>query len=169
MLLLPIIVTAALTAPAPVTFDFATATGFVDATDIREAFDWTGARLTRKAPRIEFQSTKIVEESWSVVCTAGTAPFPAVRSQQSMKEFLIAAPTYDPNRKLTGFRLTGSRAAISSTTAPFDPGTPCPDPTRGTTIHSSRQVATTTTRSLLAVTGPQTATLLETRTGPPTP
>ncbi|WP_430792090.1 hypothetical protein [Actinoplanes sp. G11-F43] len=177
MRMLPVLVSAAIAgslagitpASATVVFDFATGTGFVDAEDLRQGFDWDEARLAHKASRIEFENSKLVEETWSVTCDAGAKPFPAIRTQQGAKDFLLSTPTYAADRTtLTGFRITGTRAAISSTTAPFDPGTPCPEPSRGTTVHTARLVSTTTTRTLLAVAGDNETALLQTRSGPPT-
>ncbi|MDR6322427.1 hypothetical protein [Actinoplanes couchii] len=156
-------------AAATVTYDFDTGIGFVGSADLIKGFGWKAGRLTRKVAEIEFQEGMYIEEIWSVTCRAGAAPFTANRAQQAMKEFLTATAEHGPKRVLTGFRLSGAKAAISSTTAPFEVGGPCPDPAQGDTVRTLRQTATTTTRNLIAVTDDESATLIETRTGTPRP
>ncbi|SDT61256.1 hypothetical protein [Actinoplanes derwentensis] len=154
--------------PAAVTFDFKTNTGFVDATNLLQGFDWNAGRLAREAATISFHHTMIIEEIWSLTCTAGAKPFTATRVQQDMKIFLTDTPVYSPDRaKVTGFRITGSNMGISATTAGFETGYPCPKPGHGKTIRSLRRIAETTTRTLLSEAGDKSTALFQTRTGPP--
>ncbi|HWS36273.1 MAG TPA: hypothetical protein VN408_26495 [Actinoplanes sp.] len=177
MRLLPLIAGAALagslagTAPAAaaVTFDFTTNLGSVDAADLLQGFDWNATRLAREAPAMAFHHSMLIEETWWLTCKPGARPFKAIRVQQDMKVFLTSTPAYSPGRKkVTGFRITGSNAAISATTAGFAVGYPCPESGQGPAIKTLRKVADTTTRTLSAEAGDRTAPLFQTRTGPPT-
>lgn len=177
MRLLPLIVGAALAgsvagaapATAAVTFDFTTNLGSVDGADLLQGFDWNVARLTREAATLSFHHTAIIEETWWLTCRKGAKPSKAIRVQQDMKIFLTSAPVYSTGRKkVTAFRITGSNAGISATTAGFEVGSPCPKPGQGATIQTLRKAAETTTRTLFAEANGKTTALYLTRTGPPT-
>ncbi|GIE35970.1 hypothetical protein Ait01nite_090150 [Actinoplanes italicus] len=174
MRLLPVLISAAVAgsiasatpAHAGVTFDFHTNTGFADAEDVRQGLGWDAAKLRTEAPKLTFKHNTRVTETWSVTCDDGR-PFEAERIEQSMTEFLVAAVTYRPGgTEVAGFRITGSDMGMSSTMAPFLPDVTCPESDHGKTIRSSRQLATTTTRYLLAEAGTTSASLAELRTGP---
>ncbi|MBO3737047.1 hypothetical protein [Actinoplanes flavus] len=171
----PVIVMAALALPGPahakVTFDFATNTGFVDAEDVRQAFDWDAATLRARAKGLEFEHVKLVQDVYAVVCArAGARPVRAVHTAQDAKEFLtVTVVRAAGTRKITGFRIVKAYAGISGTTVPPTPGTPCPEPKPDDQVRTSRLVSTTVTTTLVAKSGPDRVELYQIRTGPPVP
>ncbi|GGN05264.1 hypothetical protein FHR83_001376 [Actinoplanes campanulatus] len=171
----PVIVLAVLAFPGPahakVTFDFGTNTGFVDAEDVRRAFDWDAATLRAKAKRLEFEHLKLVQDSYAVVCgEAGARPVRAVHTAQDAKEFLtVKVVRRTGTREVTGFRIVRAYAGISGTTVPPEPGTPCPEPTPDEKVRTSRLVSTTVTTTLVVKSGPDRVEIYQIRTGPPVP
>ncbi|MFC4064423.1 hypothetical protein [Actinoplanes subglobosus] len=174
MRLLPVLISAAVAgsltgavpARAAASFDFLTNTGYVDAEDVLHGFGWDEGKLLREAGKVTFEHHTHVAESWSVTCD-DSRPFDAVRTAQGMTEFLTATATYRAGgTAIAGFRITGSNAAISSTTPDFSPGNPCPRSEHGETVRTSRLQAITTTRKLTAEHGTTYVSLVELRTGP---
>ncbi|GGN75542.1 hypothetical protein GCM10010112_46900 [Actinoplanes lobatus] len=172
---LSVIVMAVLALPGPahakVTFDFGTNTGFVDAEDVRQAFDWDAATLRSKAKGLEFEHLRLVQDTYVVVCGgAGARPLRAVHTAQDAKEFLTVKVARKPGtRDVTGFRIVKAYAGISGTTVPPAPGTPCPEPKPDEKVRTSRLVSTTVTTTLVAKSGPDRVELYQVRTGPPVP
>lgn len=143
---------AAALAPAPVTFDPSTNSGYVGATDVRKAFGWSSATLATRAAGVAFQHGFWGEDTYRVSC--GGSPFRVVHQHDygHYELNVTVARATTGYRDVTGFRIDGAHAGISGTTPPPSPGDPCPqEHAGGAKVTRSARVSSVSTWSLTAV------------------
>ena len=122
-----VILALATPAAASVRYDPKTKTGFVDSADVRHAFGWTDTTLSSRASGLVFHHDFWTDDTYSVSC--GGHAFPVVHHRDYGWFELSVTVTRDGYRTgVTGFRLTGPHLGISGTSAPPEPGQPCPEP-----------------------------------------
>jgi hypothetical protein len=139
-------------APASVTFDPESNSGYVGATEVRKAFGWSAAALTERAAGVAFQHGFWGEDTYTVSC--GGRAFRMVHQHDYGHYELNVTPTRANSgyRDVTGFRIDGAYAGISGTTPPPSPGDPCPqEQAGGLKITKSVLVTSVSTWSLTAV------------------
>jgi hypothetical protein len=143
-------VAAAAPASAAVTYDPQTKKGYVARGDLQKAFGWTDATLSAKASTLVFNHDFWTNDTYTVAC--GKTPFPVVHYREFGRYELRNAAVLDKGRgttkgysgRLVGFWITGPSFGISGTSVPPTVGQPCPDPTKGPKVTSSRRTATVT-------------------------
>ncbi|HEX5206155.1 hypothetical protein ACFQS1_36990 [Paractinoplanes rhizophilus] len=139
-------------APAPVTFDPGTNSGYVGAGAIREAFGWSPATLTARAAGVAFQHGFRGEDTYAVSC--GGRPFRVVHPHDyGHYELNVTVKRASSGyRDVTGFRIRGAYAGISGTSPAPSPGDPCPQKhAGGSKVTRSARVASVTTWTLTAI------------------
>ncbi|WP_433378869.1 hypothetical protein ACQPZX_12460 [Actinoplanes sp. CA-142083] len=139
-------------APAPVTFDPSTNSGYVGATEVREAFGWSATTLSARAAGVAFQHGFWGEDTYTVSC--GGSPFRMVHQHDYGHYELNVSVTRASSgyRDVTGFRIDGAHAGISGTTPAPSPGDPCPqEHAGGSKVTRSSLVTSVSTWSLAAV------------------
>jgi hypothetical protein len=121
-------------------------TGFVAASDVRQAFGWTAADLTAHAGGVVFNHEFWTDDNYTVSC--GGPSFPVVHHRVYGRFELTGQFVSDGYER--GFRLTGAHAGISGTSVAPAPGQPCPEPGRGPSIARAAKTTTVTCWSLTA-------------------
>ena len=153
--ILAVSVVPAAPAAAAVRYDPVARSGFADAADVRAAFGWSEATLSRRAGRLTFGHQFFTRDTYAVWC--GTGPFPVAHERDYGRYELTGVAVREPRRgaptgyagqgRLTGFRISGPHAGISGTSVAPAAGQPCPT-SRGPRITRADLVSTTTGWSL---------------------
>lgn len=151
-------------AAAAVTYDPDTKAGFVGRGDVQRAFGWTDAELAETASGVAFDQDFWTDDTYAVGC--GPRTFPAVHHREFGRFELIGTVVRHGSRgsasgyggMLTGFRITGARSGISSTSVAPAAGQPCPQ--AGPAITAVRLVSTTVGWALSARSGARSRGLL---------
>ena len=148
-------------AAASVRYAPATQSGFAGASDVREAFGWSDAKLAARADGLVFGHDFWTTDTYSVSC--GARSF-SVRHQREFGRYELtdvvvresgrgAATGYGELPRPAGFRIDGPYAGVSGTSVAPEVGGPCPE-ARGARITRSVLVSTSTGWSLTVSSGP---------------
>ena len=142
---------------ASVTYDPETKTGFVDNSDVRDAFGWTGITLASRMRDVVFDHDFWTDDTYSASC--GGKAVAIVHHREFGRFELTGAPATRRERgaaagyhgRPIGFRLTGASSGISGTSVPPAVGQPCPPAQAPSATIDKIHLASSTTGWALVV------------------